>query len=55
MEKLYDVLKLRYVGRPGGYTRVLRAPKRRGDNAQMAIIEFVDNPYVLYILPCTVL
>jgi len=43
MKKLYDVLKERFVDRPGGYTRVLRAPKRVGDRAQMAIIEFVDN------------
>ena len=30
-------------GRPGGYTRVLKAGFRHGDNAPMAIIEFVDR------------
>ena len=43
MGKLFGPLKERYATRPGGYTRVLRAPKRQGDNAQMAVVEFVDN------------
>ena len=30
-------------GRPGGYTRVLKAGFRHGDNAPMAIIEFIDR------------
>ncbi|HWA30963.1 MAG TPA: bL17 family ribosomal protein, partial [Rhizomicrobium sp.] len=33
----------RYAKRPGGYTRVLRAGFRHGDNAEMAFIEFVDR------------
>ena len=33
----------RYASRPGGYTRVLKAGFRHGDNAAMAIIEFVDR------------
>jgi large subunit ribosomal protein L17 len=41
--KLIDVLGPRYQGRPGGYTRVLKAGFRYGDNAPMAIIEFVDR------------
>ena len=41
--KLIDVLGPRYEGRPGGYIRVLKAGFRRGDNAPMAIIEFVDR------------
>ena len=41
--KLFDVLAPRYKGRPGGYTRVLKAGFRFGDNAPMAIIEFVDR------------
>ena len=41
--KLFDVLGPRYSGRPGGYTRVLKAGFRHGDNAPMAIIEFVDR------------
>ena len=38
-----DVIGPRYKGRPGGYTRVLKAGVRHGDNAPMAIIEFVDR------------
>ncbi|HXS07015.1 MAG TPA: 50S ribosomal protein L17 [Rhizomicrobium sp.] len=41
--KLFDVIGPRYAGRPGGYTRVLKAGFRHGDNAAMAIIEFVDR------------
>ena len=41
--KLFDVIGPRYKGRPGGYTRVLKAGFRHGDNAPMAIIEFVDR------------
>ena len=41
--KLFDVLGPRYKGRPGGYTRVLKAGFRHGDNAPMAIIEFIDR------------
>lgn len=43
VEKLFAVLASRYAGRSGGYTRVLRAGFRRGDNAPMAVIEFVDR------------
>ena len=30
--------------RPGGYTRIIRLGRRDGDNAELAIIELVDNP-----------
>jgi large subunit ribosomal protein L17 len=43
VDKLFDVLGPRYKSRPGGYTRVLRAGFRYGDNAEMAFIEFVDR------------
>ena len=36
----------RYKERPGGYTRVIKAGVRAGDNAPMAIIELVDHPRV---------
>ena len=41
--KLIDVLAPRYAERPGGYVRVLKAGFRLGDNAPMAVIEFVDR------------
>jgi large subunit ribosomal protein L17 len=41
--KLIDVLAPRYAERPGGYIRVLKAGFRQGDNAPMAVIEFVDR------------
>ena len=43
VKKLFDVIGPRYSGRPGGYTRVLKAGFRHGDNAAMAFIEFVDR------------
>ena len=41
--KLFDVLAPRYADRKGGYTRVLKPGFRFGDNAPMAIIEFIDR------------
>jgi large subunit ribosomal protein L17 len=41
--KLIDVLGPRYAERSGGYIRVLKAGFRLGDNAPMAVIEFVDR------------
>ena len=41
--KLIDTLAPRYEDRAGGYLRVLKAGFRTGDNAPMAIIEFVDR------------
>jgi large subunit ribosomal protein L17 len=41
--KLFGVLGPRYKNRHGGYTRVLKAGFRYGDNAPMAVIEFVDR------------
>jgi large subunit ribosomal protein L17 len=43
VKKLFDVLAPRYKERHGGYTRVLKAGFRFGDNAPMAVIEFVDR------------
>ena len=42
-QKLFSVLAERYKSRKGGYIRVLKAGFRYGDNAPMAIIEFVDR------------
>ena len=41
--KLFDTLATRYRARAGGYTRVLRAGMRRGDAADMAVIELVER------------
>ena len=41
--KLFDVLGPRYAERNGGYTRVLKAGFRHGDNAPVAVIELVDR------------
>jgi len=43
VKKLFDVIAPRYADRPGGYTRVLKAGFRHGDNAALAIIEFIDR------------
>ena len=41
--KLFAVLGPRYKDRNGGYTRILKAGYRYGDNAAVAVIEFVDR------------
>ncbi|MFT4079958.1 50S ribosomal protein L17 [Rhodomicrobium lacus] len=41
--KLFATLAPRYADRPGGYTRVLKAGFRYGDNAPLAVIELVDR------------
>ena len=43
VQKLFDTLADRYKDRSGGYTRVLKAGFRYGDNAPMAVIEFIDR------------
>jgi large subunit ribosomal protein L17 len=40
--KLFNDLGGRFEERPGGYTRIMRMGTRLGDNAQMAVIQFVD-------------
>ena len=43
VRKLFDTLGPRYKDRQGGYTRVLKAGFRYGDNAAVGVIEFVDR------------
>ena len=44
LKKLFDEIAPRYVGRPGGYTRVLKlGARRKGDNAQRAILELIGE------------
>ena len=41
--KLFDTIAPRYAARNGGYIRIMKAGFRHGDNAAMAVIEFVDR------------
>jgi large subunit ribosomal protein L17 len=43
VKKLFDVIGPRYKERDGGYTRIMKAGFRYGDNAAKAVIEFVDR------------
>jgi large subunit ribosomal protein L17 len=42
--KLFEEWAPLYLSRPGGYTRTYKLGNRRGDNAPMVLIEFVDAP-----------
>lgn len=43
LEKVLVELAGRYKDRPGGYTRIIKLGRRRGDNAPMSLIEFVKD------------
>ena len=45
VKKLFDSLGARYATRPGGYTRILRLGPRKGDGAEMAIVELLGSEY----------
>lgn len=45
VKKLFDTLGARFATRPGGYTRILRLGPRRGDGAEMAIVELLGSEY----------
>lgn len=42
VKELFTVVAPKVVGRPGGYTRIIKLGARQGDNAEMAMIELVD-------------
>jgi large subunit ribosomal protein L17 len=44
LQKVFSEYKDRYANRPGGYTRIVRIGFRRGDGAEMALLELVDRP-----------
>ncbi|ACM26304.1 50S ribosomal protein L17 [Agrobacterium sp. SHOUNA12C] len=41
--KLFDAIATRYATRNGGYLRIMKAGFRQGDNAALAVVEFVDR------------
>lgn len=43
VRKLFDSIATRYATRHGGYIRIMKAGFRTGDNAPMAVVEFVDR------------
>src|SRR5262249_35674056 len=45
VKKLFDTLGTRFATRPGGYTRILRLGPRRGDGAEMAILQLLGSEY----------
>ena len=43
VSKLFDAIATRYANRNGGYLRIMKAGFRQGDNAALAVVEFVER------------
>ena len=45
VQKLFDTIAPRFVDRPGGYTRILKAGRRQGDQVEIAYVELIGSEY----------
>jgi large subunit ribosomal protein L17 len=43
LDKLFDEIGPRFADRPGGYTRIVKLGARRGDGAELALIELIGS------------
>jgi len=43
VDKLFGVLGVRFASRNGGYTRIIKSGRRKGDNAQTCVIEYLPE------------